>query len=528
MDKLGKLSITSTLIAVARKSLIKRTLFYFVNIKDNTLDISWLVFKALNLSMRNEMNNEIKAYLADSELLLNAVGEGIYGLDAQGRAIFINPAAEAMTGWSSAELLGKNIHQFHHHSYSNGEAYPACDCKIFNTAIDGVSRQVSGEVFWRKDGSSFPVEYTTQAVYKNKEIIGAVAVFRDVSQQQQIELALRSALENVQSLTEQLKAENTYLQNELAQEWSSAGLVGKSKVVTKMLSQVELVAQTDSTVLILGENGTGKELVARNIHALSQRKNSTMVKVNCAAFTPSLLESELFGHEKGAFTGATERRKGRFELANGGTLFLDEIGELTMEAQGKLLRVLQEQEFERVGGSETLAVDIRIIAATNRDLSAMVTSGEFRIDLFYRLNVFPVTVPPLRDRQEDIPLLSQAIITTLNKKLGKSITAISNKSLTKLMQYQWPGNIRELQNLLEREMILTKSSILNFNFKSSAKPLAAVEYETLAQAEHKHITNVLKACKWRIGGDLGAAKQLDLPESTLRSRMKKLKIVRPN
>lgn len=474
------------------------------------------------------MNKEIKAYLADSELLLNAVGEGIYGLDAQGRAIFINPAAEVMTGWSSVELLGKNIHQFHHHSYSNGETYPACDCKIFNTAIDGISRQVSGEVFWRKDGSSFPVEYTTQAVFKNEVIIGAVAVFRDVSQQQQIELALRRALEDVQSLTEQLKAENTYLQNELAQEWSTAGLVGQSDVVTEMLSQVELVAQTDSTVLILGENGTGKELVARNIHALSQRKNSTLVKVNCAAFTPSLLESELFGHEKGSFTGATERRKGRFELANGGTLFLDEIGELPLEAQGKLLRVLQEQEFERVGGSETIAVDIRIIAATNRDLSAMVTSGAFRIDLFYRLNVFPVTVPPLRERQEDIPLLSQAIITTLNKKLGKSITAISNRSLTRLMQYQWPGNIRELQNLLEREIILAKSSILNFNFKSSAKPIESIEYETLAQAERKHITSVLKARKWRIGGDLGAAKQLDLPESTLRSRMKKLKIYRPN
>jgi PAS domain S-box-containing protein len=474
------------------------------------------------------MDKEIKAYLADSELLLNAVGEGIYGLDTQGRAIFINPAAEAMTGWSYAELLGQNIHQFHHHSYSNGEPYPACECKIFNTALDGVSRQVSGEVFWRKDGSNFPVEYTTRAVYKNNHIIGAVAVFRDVSQQQQIELALRSALENIQLLTEQLQAENTYLQNELAQEWSSAGLVGRSPIVTKMLSQVELVAQTDSTVLILGENGTGKELVARNIHALSQRKNSTMVKVNCAAFVPSLLESELFGHEKGAFTGATERRKGRFELANGGTLFLDEIGELSMAAQGKLLRVLQEQEFERVGGSETVKVNIRVIAATNRDLSAMIIQGTFRIDLYYRLNVFPVTVPPLRDREEDIPLLSQAIISTLNKTLGKNISAISNRSLTQLMQYQWPGNIRELENVLEREMILTKSAILNFNFKISTKPLTLPVIETLAQVEARYILSVLKACKWRIGGEIGAAKQLGLPESTLRSRMSKLKIVRPN
>lgn len=474
------------------------------------------------------MDKEIKAYLADSELLLNAVGEGIYGLDTQGRAIFVNPAAEAMTGWSCEELLGKNIHQYHHHSFSDGAPYPACDCKIFNTALDGISRQVTGEVFWRKDGSSFPVEYTTRAVYKKDKIIGSVAVFRDVSQQQQVELALRAALENVQSLTEQLQAENTYLQNELAQEWSSAGLVGNSAIITKMLSQVELVAQTDSTVLILGENGTGKELVARNIHALSQRKNSTMVKVNCAAFTPSLLESELFGHEKGAFTGATERRKGRFELANDGTLFLDEIGELSLEAQGKLLRVLQEQEFERVGGSETVKVNIRIIAATNRDLSAMVASGTFRIDLFYRLNVFPVTVPPLRDRKEDIALLSQVIISTLNKKLGKNISAISNRSLTKLMQYQWPGNIRELQNLLEREIILAKSTILNFDFKTTSKDLVPSTVETLVQVEARHILSVLKSCKWRIGGGLGAAQQLGLPESTLRSRMKKLQINRPN
>ena len=303
-----------------------------------------------------------------------------------------------MTGWKARELLGQHIHEYHHHTKADGSPYPASECEIYGTMQDGISREVSGEVFWRKDGTSFSGGIHHAAVYKDDQIIGAVAVFKDVSKQLQTEQELRIALKDIQHLTEQLRAENTYLQNELKQEWSAAGLVGKSSVLQEMLTQLELVAKTDSTVLILGENGTGKELVARNIHAISPRSQSTLVRVNCAAFTPSLLESELFGHEKGAFTGAVERRRGRFELANKGTLFLDEIGELSLEAQSKLLRVLQEQEFERVGGNETLKVDIRIIAATNRDLAAMVDAGEFRMDLYYRLNVFPIKIPPLRVR----------------------------------------------------------------------------------------------------------------------------------
>jgi PAS domain S-box-containing protein len=474
------------------------------------------------------MTKNIKQYLASSELLLNAVGEGVYGFDTQGRAIFVNPAAEQMTGWSSEELLGKNIHQYHHHSHADGSNYPACECKIYNTAQDGKERNVNGEVFWRKDGTSFPVEYTTKAVYKNGNIIGAVAVFRDVSQQLNSDLALREALKNVQQLTKQLQDENTYLQKELALTWPISGLVGESKALHTMLSQVELVAKTSSTVLVLGENGTGKELVARNIHAFSSRNKSALIKVNCAAFTPSLLESELFGHEKGAFTGATDRRKGRFEMADKGTLFLDEIGELSLEAQGKLLRVLQEQEFERVGGNKTIAIDIRVIAATNRDLLEMVEQGQFRMDLYYRLNVFPIVIPPLRDRPEDIPILCQVIINKLNDKLGKKIEAISNHSLRRLQQYNWPGNVRELQNILEREAILAKKSILDFRFNpagSEANPL--LKMNTLSTIEKEHIQRVLKSCQWRIGGTKGAAKILGVPDSTLRSKMQKLNITRP-
>jgi transcriptional regulator with GAF, ATPase, and Fis domain len=295
-----------------------------------------------------------------------------------------------------------------------------------------------------------------------------------------------------------------------------------------MLAQVELVAKTDSTVLVLGENGTGKELVARNIHALSLRTKSPLVKVNCAAFSPSLLESELFGHEKGAFTGASERRKGRFEIANKGTLFLDEIGELSLEAQSKLLQVLQEQKFERVGGNQTICVDIRIIAATNRDLSAMVEQGLFRMDLYYRLNVFPISIPALRERPEDIAALCQSIISKLNTKLGKNIQAISNKSLIALKQYAWPGNIRELQNVLEREVILSQNNILDLKTRfSSGKRSKQLGLETLSDMERQHIQSVLQACQWRIGGNDGAAVILGIPDSTLRSKMKKLKIARP-
>lgn len=467
----------------------------------------------------------ITDFISDPELLLNAVGEGVYGFDLEGKAVFVNPAAELMTGWKAEDLIGENIHQYHHHSHADGSEYPACDCKIYATMQDGVSRHVTDEVFWRKDGTSFPVEYTSTPVYQAGKLIGAVAVFRDVSAQRQQQRALESALSQVKELSEQLTEQNTYLKKELNQEWQSSGLVGTSEVFRRLLSQIELVAATESTVLILGENGTGKELVARNLHQISDRKHAPMVKVNCAAFTASLLESELFGHEKGAFTGATERRKGKFELADSGTLFLDEIGELSAEAQSKLLRVLQEQEFERVGGSKVIKVNIRVIAATNRDLKAMVDKGEFRMDLFYRLNVFPIAVPALRERIDDLPLLCQSIINRLNGKLGKSVDKINNKSLNLLKRYQWPGNVRELQNVLEREMILANSNTLSLQ-SFNDKEINLSQLETLAEAEKQHILMILDRTHWKIGGNDGAASVLGVPPSTLRSKMQKLGIVR--
>jgi PAS domain S-box-containing protein len=473
------------------------------------------------------MPDNIEQFLVSSNLLLNAVGEGIYGFDINGNAVFINPAAEQMTGWQATDLLGKKIHEYHHHSHENGVPYPSHECHIYNTMRDGIERKITHEVFWRKDGSNFPVEYTSTPVYKQGELIGAVAVFRDVSQQRITDNNLRAALKKVQNLTEKLQDENSYLQDEINKTWNGSGLEGDNSAYKKMLQQIKLVAKTDSTVLVLGENGTGKEVVARNLHQLSQRCGSPLVKVNCAAFSANLLESELFGHEKGAFTGANERRKGRFELADKGTLFLDEIGELSLEAQSKLLRVLQERELERVGGAKTIKVDIRIIVATNRDLFAMVEQGLFRMDLYYRLNVFPINIPALRERIEDIPLLCHGILKQLNNKLNKNIQGINNRSLAKLASYHWPGNIRELQNILEREVILSTSDLLNIQQKfSKSHQVSTPPNKTLADIEKSYIIEVLNNCHWRVGGDNGAAKILDMPDSTLRSRMKKLNIHR--
>ncbi|WP_110457394.1 sigma-54 interaction domain-containing protein [Shewanella algidipiscicola] len=468
-------------------------------------------------------------FLPENKLLLNAVGEGIYGFDLAGNAVFINPAAERMTGWTAQELLGKNIHNHHHHSHADGSHYPQEDCPIYNTMHDGIAREISHELFWRKDGSSFPVHYTTTPVYKQQQLIGVVAIFRDISMQKQTEDSLRQALEQVQALSEKLASENDYLQMELASHTGDVSISGESEPILRLIQQIKLVANTNSTVLISGENGTGKELVARNIHKLSERSDKPLVSVNCAAFSPTLLESELFGHEKGAFTGATTRRKGRFELAHQGTLFLDEVAELSLEAQSKLLRVLQEQEFERVGSSTTIKVDIRLVTATHHDLLKRVQQGLFRMDLYYRLNVFPLHVPPLRERLQDIPTLVSHIVANLNKKLGKKIKGVSNKGLSHLMAYSWPGNVRELQNVIERQSILSQGQVLQIPaLQVDTANAVSTHGQTLEQVEAAHIRRTLQQLGWRISGAQGAAQVLGLPASTLRSRMKKLNIHRPS
>lgn len=468
------------------------------------------------------------------ELILNSAGEGIYGLDANGIITFVNPAAVAMTGWSVEESIGEAGHTQHHHSREDGTSYPHQDCPIYAALKDGeIHHQVRDEVFWRKDGTHFPVYYTSTPIIDEGKIAGAVVVFQDVTEVKHSETKLRNALEEISELKERIQAENTYLQEEIKHSSNFEEILGQSSKLKKSFRQVEQVAQTDTTVLLLGETGTGKELFARSIHNLSVRKKRALVKVNCTALPINLIESELFGHEKGSFTGAVSRRIGRFELADGGTIFLDEIGELSLDLQVKLLRVIQEGEFERLGGSSTIFVDVRIIAATHRDLKQMVSKGEFREDLFYRLNVFPLALPPLRERGGDIAIIVQAFVDKFAKKMSKQIDKIPQKIMDEFSQYSWPGNVRELENIIERAVILSNSNVLQLHDKLlGVKSTKSTDHDAtlkpLSDMEKAYIIKVLEHTDWRISGEEGASTILQMHPNTLRSRMSKLGIKRSN
>src|SRR5262245_7916213 len=360
----------------------------------------------------------------------------------------------------------------------------------------------------------------------------------DIDLLSEIAKQIAIAVENAQAyrelaqLKDKLAKEKIYLEEEVRTEHNFGQIVGNSAALRKVLKEVETVAPTNSTVLIHGETGTGKELIARALHDLSPRRDRTFVKLNCAAIPTGLLESELFGHEKGAFTGAITQRVGRFELANGGTLFLDEVGDIPLELQPKLLRALQEQEFERLGSTHTIRVDVRLVAATNRDLQRMVADGRFRSDLYYRLNVFPVVLPPLRDRREDIPMLVRHFANEFARRLGRQIETIPTVVMDALVRYVWPGNIREMQNVIERAVILSRGSALQIpdgELQFAGAPLDALSGApvTMADAEREHILAVLRDSGWVLGGAQGAAARLAMKRTTLQSKMKRLGIARP-
>jgi formate hydrogenlyase transcriptional activator len=642
-------------------------------------------------------------------LVLDSAMEAICGCDSEGTCLFSNPSAARILGYGDpAELLGKNMHALEHHTRRDGTPYPIEECPIYLGFQKGEGVHRDDEIFWRKDGTSFPVEYWSHPIVREGKTLGAVITFIDITQRKRAEAALhkseersrrliqinnaiitnltqeallraisealhrfisfdrcaitlyqpetdtfrflavegdlrsdyfragleanrnetclgwvfehqrpilrcdlkkeqkyanerRLAAEGIQSmcalplvfqgkcigalslvsreldrysdedalflqevanqialailnmksyqeidrLKARLEKENVYLREELHTEHNFEEIVGNSPALLRALHAVEQVASTDATVLIYGETGTGKELVARAIHSRSARSGCVLVNVNCSAISAGLVESELFGHMKGAFTGALERRIGRFELAHGGTIFLDEIGELSVETQVKLLRVLQEHEFEPVGSSHPLHVDVRVIAATNRNLREAVEAGHFRSDLFYRLNVFPIELPALRERRSDVPKLVAFCISRFSKRYRKKIDGISRESMENLLNYPWPGNIRELQNVIERAVVLSASPILRLDRNLIPITASAIRIEppemvsleirqtdlkaetslhTLDEVDRDHIRAVLQHAGGVVDGPKGAARILNVHPNTLRHRMEKLGI----
>ena len=450
--------------------------------------------------------------------IVETANDGIWAMNADCRTTYANPRLATMLGRTVEELLGHQTRDF-----MFPEDVPA--------HLERTARRHEGESgtyelrLRRKDGSEcWALVSEAPVLDAHGSYAGSFAMLSDVTERKQAEDELRNAFAEIQRLKEQLEAENVYLRREIKLSHVHGDIVGESPAIKRTLALVEQVAPTDSAVLIYGETGTGKELLARSIHSLSPRKDRPLVTVSCAAIPSTLVESELFGRERGAYTGAITRQAGRFEVADKSTLFLDEVGELPAEAQAKLLRVLQEGKFERLGSSNTITVDVRVIAATNRDLEQAVKDGGFREDLFYRLNVFPITVPPLRERREDIPILVWAFVREFNEKMGKRIESIPKKTVEALSCYPWPGNIRGLRNTIERAMILSTGTTLHVELPG-ARPGDAGPTR-LDDAQRSHITRVLESTNWRIRGKDGAAELLGLKPTTLDYRMKRMGIPR--
>ena len=454
--------------------------------------------------------------------ILESAMDAIITIDGHRRVTLFNAAAERIFGCTSAWAIGQPFDHFLSPPFRS-----LLDGYLEETDEPGKDRlqmwAPEGLTAIRATGAEFPVEATLSALQAGGQRLYTI-ILRDVNERVRTEAELR-----------QLKLQNRFLQAEIKGQYKFEEMVGETPPMKQLFAKLEAVARADSTVLVIGETGTGKEQIAHAIHNLSARNDKLLVKMNCAALPSELIESELFGHEKGAFTGATTQRKGRFELADGGTLFLDEVGELSLSAQAKLLRVLQEQEFERVGGGRVIKVDVRVIAATNRNLEEMIHDGTFRSDLFYRLNVFPVEVPPLRQRQQDIPLLANHFLGRMSRKLGRPFRGVAPDSMDRLVRYHWPGNIRELQNVIERSAVLASGDMLMVT-DALATPVVApgapigsqpVELGTLDDVTAAHIRIVLQQTDWVVEGRRGAAAILGLEPSTLRYRMQKLGIRRP-
>ncbi len=456
------------------------------------------------------------------EIILSSLNTGLAVINPDLTVDWINAETAKILPWE--ELVGKVCYEA-----AGGLEEPCEGCGALKVFVDGqiheTLRQSPVDGKWHQI-VSVPIKDGNGQVEKVLESV------TDITQLKQAEQGLEQTVKELKALKEKLEEENIYLKEEIQTVQGFEEIVGKSNPLLYVLSKVNQVAKADTTVLIQGETGVGKELIARAIHQASPWSAGPFVKVNCPSISSQIIESELFGHEPGAFTGANHLRKGRFEMARGGTIFLDEISEISLEVQAKLLGVLQEKKFERVGGSKTLSVDLRIIAATNRNLTEEIVAGRFRSDLYYRLNVFPITMPPLRNRREDIPLLVEHFVAMFVKRSGKRIDQIPKALMERLVDYQWPGNVRELCNVIERASItspgpeLRLSETLSVDSPASHGRVESPDFLSLEEMERRHILKALKTTSWCISGDGGAAKLLNINPSTLRNRMKKLDLKR--
>lgn len=513
MQQNGSLQAQTTLGTRQNKHIPVEVTHHYLRYDSTGFDCLYI----RDLRHQNELDERIHMV----HYTLNQSNDLIFWSGRDGGIMYFNDSVPRQLGYSPKELRKMTL--FDLNPDLTNEAYQ----QAWKT-IEKEDVLVSEHPFYRADGSTFQVEsHATYIHYRSKEC--CCLTMRDITDRKEKELELEKALKENKALRERAETQKTYLQEEVSIPYNFNNIISKSKNYQRILKQVAQVAETTSTVLIEGETGTGKELLARALHGLSNRADSPLIKVNCAALPAELIESELFGHEKGAFTGAYQRKIGKFELADGGTIFLDEIGELPLELQPKLLRVLQEGEFERVGDPVTHTIDVRVIAATNRRLQEMVREKTFREDLYFRLNVFPIYNLPLRERRDDIPLLIQHFLKKYNTRSGKNITKINTASVEKLMAYEFPGNIRELENLIERAVIISNGEELELETalpRLSTADHTNQQFPTLEEMEKQHILDALRRTQGRVTGKQGAAKLLGMNGKTLSSRMRKWNIDR--
>lgn len=486
----------------------------------NLFPLAFTLIMGLRLRMNIAEKYRLEKLLHWRDIRWNSIVQNmqllIVELDNEARIKYLNPyAVKALGYYSLIELLDKNWFDI----FSPEEEIEQRKSRYRDAMRDGKILHWTSNVV-TKYGTEIILNWTNVFVYDDaSQIKGTMSIGLNVTDKE-------NAFKEITQLKSELEKESLLFKEDFLQEENEPGIIGQSEAIAYAIQKAKQVAKTNAIVLLEGETGAGKELFANLIHKYSQRCNKTFVKVNCAALPPELIESELFGHEKGSFTGALQLRKGRFELANGGTIFLDEIGELPLSLQPKLLRVLQSGEFERIGGQETLKVDVRVISATNRNLSNEVSAGRFREDLYYRLNVFPITIPALRNRKEDIPLLVKHYVKKISHEHHKQVENISRADMRRLINYPWPGNIRELINVIERSIISSERNMLKLEWPNANVFSDIIQSSSMEEVERAHILKVLNECNWKINGNNGAAARLGLNPNTLRSRLKKLNILR--